>query len=152
VPEQPPAHPEMLNGITHTTNESHAGRLLDVESLCAQGRQLREKGNFVDHCASLGLPACDYKLILARSRMRILFETEGQADFDALPSRVKARVLEIVEERLPLWPNVSGAKPLRYQWKGCYRIRTGDYRVIFRVVAPNLLVVRIQHRSNVYED
>ena len=58
--------------------------------------------------------------------MRILLEPEGQADFDALPSRVKARVLEIIEDRLPLWPKVSGAKPLRRQWKGCYRIRTGD--------------------------
>lgn len=84
--------------------------------------------------------------------MRILLEPEGQADFEALPSRVKARVLEVIEERLPQWPNVSGAKPLRHQWKGCYRIRTGDYRIIFRPVAPDILVVRIQHRSNVYDD
>ena len=84
--------------------------------------------------------------------MRILLEPEGQADFDALPSRIKARVLEVIEERLTQWPKVSGAKPLRHRWKGCYRIRTGDYRIIFRPVAPDILVVRIQHRSNVYED
>jgi mRNA interferase RelE/StbE len=84
--------------------------------------------------------------------MRVILDEEGQADFDGLPSAVKARVIEIARDRLPLWPNVSGAKALRGDWKGHYRIRTGDYRIIFRVVAPDLIVVRIQHRSKVYED
>jgi mRNA-degrading endonuclease RelE of RelBE toxin-antitoxin system len=47
---------------------------------------------------------------------------------------------------------VSGAKALSGQWAGHYRIRTGDWRVIFRVVTPKIVVVRIQHRSQVYED
>ncbi|MBI4702180.1 MAG: type II toxin-antitoxin system RelE/ParE family toxin [Deltaproteobacteria bacterium] len=82
--------------------------------------------------------------------VRVLLAPEGQADFEALPPVIKARVLRIVE-RLQRWPEVSGAKPLRGRWTGHYRIRTGDWRVIFRVVAPDLIVVRIQHRSKVYE-
>jgi len=34
---------------------------------------------------------------------------------------------------------------------GHYRIRTGDWRIIFRLVKPNVIVVRIKHRSEVYE-
>jgi mRNA-degrading endonuclease RelE of RelBE toxin-antitoxin system len=41
---------------------------------------------------------------------------------------------------------------LRYAWRGHHRIRVGDYRVIFHIVAPDVLVVRIMHRSVVYED
>jgi mRNA-degrading endonuclease RelE of RelBE toxin-antitoxin system len=55
-------------------------------------------------------------------------------------------------ERLALWPAVSGAKALSGNWAGHYRIRTGDWRVIFRAVTPQIIVVRIKHRSEVYED
>ena len=83
--------------------------------------------------------------------MTVLLTPEAQADFDALPVVIKARVLQIFE-RLAQWPNVSGAKALSGAWAGHYRIRTGDWRVIFRVVTPKVVVVRIKHRSDVYED
>jgi len=81
----------------------------------------------------------------------VLLTGEGQADFDRLPAAMQARVLGIFA-RLEAWPLVSGAKPLRYDWKGHFRIRAGDWRVIFRLVAPDVLIVRIQHRRDVYED
>jgi mRNA-degrading endonuclease RelE of RelBE toxin-antitoxin system len=31
------------------------------------------------------------------------------------------------------------------------RIRTGDWRIVFRIVSPNVIVVTIAHRSKVYE-
>ena len=83
--------------------------------------------------------------------MRVVYTPEGLADLEKLPTTIKLRVAAIVE-RLERWPEVSGAKPLRGEWKGYYRIRTGDWRVLFRVVAPNVLVVRIMHRSTVYEE
>jgi mRNA-degrading endonuclease RelE of RelBE toxin-antitoxin system len=33
-----------------------------------------------------------------------------------------------------------------------YRIRSGDFRVLFHVVADELWIVRIEHRKDVYED
>jgi mRNA-degrading endonuclease RelE of RelBE toxin-antitoxin system len=45
-----------------------------------------------------------------------------------------------------------GVKWLRHEWTGHARIRVGDWRVIFTFVAPDVIVVRIQHRSEVYED
>jgi mRNA interferase RelE/StbE len=81
----------------------------------------------------------------------VLLAKDAQTDFDALPATIQERVARVVE-RLKQWPNVSGAKPLRGQWTGYHRIRTGDWRVVFRVVTPRLLVVRIKHRRDVYED
>lgn len=83
--------------------------------------------------------------------VQVLLTAEGQEDFKALPLTVQQRVVEIFL-RLKGWPAVSGAKPLGGEWAGCSRIRTGDWRVIFRVAHPNLIVVRIRHRKDVYED
>ena len=49
-----------------------------------------------------------------------------------LPSPIVARVERLVE-RLRRWPDVSGAKPLKGDLAGKYRLRTGDYRLQFRV-------------------
>lgn len=83
--------------------------------------------------------------------MTVLLTPEAQEQFDALPATIRARVLKVLE-RLHDWPQVSGAKALRKEWAGHHRIRTGDWRVIFRVVTPRLIVVKIKHRSEVYED
>jgi mRNA-degrading endonuclease RelE of RelBE toxin-antitoxin system len=82
--------------------------------------------------------------------MRVVMAAQAQADFAALPLVIQARVAAIVE-RLANWPDVAGAKPLRKALKGHYRIRTGDWRVLFQVKA-DVIVVRIAHRSTVYED
>jgi mRNA-degrading endonuclease RelE of RelBE toxin-antitoxin system len=83
--------------------------------------------------------------------MMVLLSPEAQGQFDRLPVTIQARVLKVLE-RLQAWPDVSGAKALRKEWAGHSRIRTGDWRIIFRIVSPRLIVVRIQHRSEVYED
>ncbi|MBA3312610.1 MAG: type II toxin-antitoxin system RelE/ParE family toxin [Planctomycetota bacterium] len=71
--------------------------------------------------------------------------------FDRLPVRIKARVATVFD-RLAKWPEISGAKPLRGELAGCYRVRTGDYRVQFRVEGDLVIVERIGHRDGFYED
>jgi mRNA-degrading endonuclease RelE of RelBE toxin-antitoxin system len=83
--------------------------------------------------------------------VRVLLEAEARADFDALAPTVKARVLAAFE-RLTRWPDVSGVKWLRREWSGHGRIRVGDWRVIFRIASPDVIVVRIKHRREVYDD
>ena len=47
------------------------------------------------------------------------------------------------------------AKPLSGTWKGLYRFRIGDYRVIFRKEPSGsvviLLILRVKHRREVYD-
>jgi mRNA-degrading endonuclease RelE of RelBE toxin-antitoxin system len=83
--------------------------------------------------------------------MRVLLAPEAQADVLALPVTMRAR-FDAVVTRLEAWPAVTGAKPLRGKLKGHFRIRMGDWRVIFKPVRPDLIVVRIAHRSTVYEE
>ena len=67
-----------------------------------------------------------------------------------LPRTSKARVQKILH-RLQAWPKVSGAKPLSGDLAGWYRVRTGDYRIRFRLEGEILIVDKIGHRREFYE-
>ncbi len=85
------------------------------------------------------------------SMPELVMSEEAIADFDGLPGPIQERVIAL-SQRLCRWPHVSGAKPLRHGWKGHFRVRTGDYRIIFRVQSDIIAIVRIAHRRDVYED
>jgi len=76
---------------------------------------------------------------------------EAHAQFLRLPVVAKARV-EKVYLRLRHWPAVSGAKSLRGNLAGRYRIRTGDYRVQFRVAGDIVTIEQVGHRDGFYGD
>jgi mRNA-degrading endonuclease RelE of RelBE toxin-antitoxin system len=80
----------------------------------------------------------------------VTFESGAAQEFQALPERIKDRVIRIIA-RLEQWPAVSGAKPLRGALAGHYRIRTGDYRVQFHVEGEEVVVERVGHRDGFYE-
>jgi mRNA-degrading endonuclease RelE of RelBE toxin-antitoxin system len=67
-----------------------------------------------------------------------------------LPKSIRARMYNLLE-RLKKWPNVSGAKPLRGNLAGRYRLRTGDFRMQFRVVNNIVIIEQIGHRDRFYE-
>jgi mRNA-degrading endonuclease RelE of RelBE toxin-antitoxin system len=81
--------------------------------------------------------------------MEVRMKAEALADYQQLPLVIRARVAAVIE-RLGLWPGVSGAKPLRGSWKGHFRIRTGDWRIIVKPEGPVLWIVRIDNRRDVY--
>lgn len=76
---------------------------------------------------------------------------EALEQFSKLPRVIKERVRKLLH-RLQDWPKVSGAKPLSGELAGWYRLRTGDYRVRFRVKGDTVTVDKIGHRSDFYED
>lgn len=76
---------------------------------------------------------------------------EAYEQAQELDEPIYSRVLRLVE-RLRNWPAVSGAKPLRRGLAGHYRLRTGDYRVQFRVEGKRVIVERIGRRDGFYED
>jgi mRNA-degrading endonuclease RelE of RelBE toxin-antitoxin system len=86
----------------------------------------------------------------------------AQKQLHALPVSVRSRIRKVFV-RLEKWPDVSGVKALSGNLAGRYRIRTGDYRVQFRVIQsetegtsalpnPIVIVEKVGHRSKFYED
>ncbi len=81
----------------------------------------------------------------------VILTGEAQGQLDDLPRAIHFRVQRILE-RLERWPKVSGAKALRRNLAGRYRIRTGDWRVQFHLEGETVVVERIGHRDRFYED
>lgn len=92
----------------------------------------------------------DYVDIM-HSMVNVLISDAATRQLADLPITIIQRISDVLE-RLHRWPDVSGAKPLRHRRKGQYRIRTGDYRIIFEVSGNTLLVIQVGHRKDVYED
>jgi mRNA-degrading endonuclease RelE of RelBE toxin-antitoxin system len=82
----------------------------------------------------------------------VIVTTEALAQLDELPLPIKARIRNIFR-RLEKWPNVSSAKPLRGKLAGSFRIRTGDYRVIFHytLASDTVTVWKIGYRGGIYD-
>lgn len=83
--------------------------------------------------------------------VRVLVTPEALEHLAGLPRVIRERIGKLLQ-RLEQWPAVSGAKPLTGNLAGWYRLRTGDYRVRFRLEGESAIVDKIGHRSEFYED
>jgi len=73
-------------------------------------------------------------------------------DIPQLSKTVKNQIKKAIERKLTSHP-IEFGKPLRYSLKGARRLRVGDYRVIYKIKLPDVvLIVKIGHRREVYED
>jgi mRNA interferase RelE/StbE len=72
-------------------------------------------------------------------------------DIPRLPKSARRQIKTAIESKLVSHPIELG-KPLRYSLKGARRLRVGDWRVIYQIEPPDVvLVVKIGHRREVYE-
>lgn len=71
-------------------------------------------------------------------------------DLKALPKEVYRKALEAVEKILAKDPQAG--KPLTGSYKGLWKFRIGDYRIIYSIEKERLVifVLRIRHRKDVY--
>ena len=72
-------------------------------------------------------------------------------DKPRLPKSIQRQVERIIREKILNSPARFGL-PLRQSLKGHRRIRAGDYRIIYRAIEDTIFVLKIGHRSTVYEE
>jgi len=70
-------------------------------------------------------------------------------DIPQLNETLKRRIKKAIEERLKTAPQRYG-EPLRKTLKGYWKLRVGDYRIIFKVIETEVWILGIVHRKNVY--
>lgn len=70
---------------------------------------------------------------------------------DRLPHKVAAAIAEFITATLPADP-YRLSKPLRFELEGWRVARRGDYRVTFRLIDDQrvVLIGRVEHRAHVY--
>ncbi|MDT8366777.1 MAG: type II toxin-antitoxin system RelE/ParE family toxin [bacterium] len=77
--------------------------------------------------------------------------TVRKDDIPALPKAARDQIRRPIEERLTKAPQEYG-QPLRKTLKGYWKLRVGDYRVVFRIEGTEVIVLVIKHRKDVYGD
>lgn len=83
----------------------------------------------------------------------IQYTTHALDDLDSLDRAVAKRILRKIE-RLAENAAIISHYALAGEWAGRFRLRVGDYRVIYTIEhdAHSILIERVGHRSTVYGD
>lgn len=73
-----------------------------------------------------------------------------EKDLKRLPHKIKIRALNIVEQIVAKNPSLG--RPLVGPYKGLFKYRIGDYRIVYSIEKDRLVVfvLRIRHRKDVY--
>ena len=71
-------------------------------------------------------------------------------DIPQLNERMKKRIRKAIEERLSTSPHRYG-EPLRKTLKGYWKLRVGDYRVVYKVERNEVWIFAIINRKDVYK-
>ncbi len=71
-------------------------------------------------------------------------------DIPALGNVVKKRIQQSIEQKLTTHPDLYG-KPLRGSARGNWKLRVGDYRVVYQIEKQTVKIFLIAHRAVVYE-
>ena len=70
-------------------------------------------------------------------------------DINLLDNKQKSRIKSAIEKRLLDEPHKYGVQ-LRKTLKGYWKLRIGDYRVVFKIQSNFIIILAILHRSYVY--
>lgn len=84
----------------------------------------------------------NYELLYAKDVVR--------RDIPRLSSDVKIHIQQTVQSKLSSFPNQFGV-PLRKDLKGYWKLRIGDYRVIYKISGKIVEIFRIGHRKEIYK-
>ncbi|MBI4686882.1 MAG: type II toxin-antitoxin system RelE/ParE family toxin [Nitrospirae bacterium] len=71
-------------------------------------------------------------------------------DLPLINEKIKSRIKNSVETRLTTAPHQYG-EPLRKTLKGYWKLRVGDYRVVFKISGNEIWILGIIHRKKVYD-
>ncbi|MGD8777301.1 MAG: type II toxin-antitoxin system RelE/ParE family toxin [Syntrophobacterales bacterium] len=73
-----------------------------------------------------------------------------KVDLPKIDMKNRAMIKRALEERLTTQPELYG-KPLQRTLKGYWKMRVGDYRIVFKISETDVLVLGIIHRRDVYQ-
>jgi mRNA interferase RelE/StbE len=85
------------------------------------------------------------------SSFEILFHHGFSKDLVGIPVNIRDRILSAVEERLSQAPDHYGER-LRQSLHGYWKLRVGDYRVVFEIVGHQVRIYGVMDRREVYAE
>ena len=86
-----------------------------------------------------------------KSDFEVIYHPDVVAkDLPKISHDIKERIRRSIEAKLTSAPEEFG-DPLRRTLKGYWKLRVGDYRVIYKIAAKTVIVFRIGHRREIYD-
>ncbi len=79
---------------------------------------------------------------------KILYKSSVGRDLKKIDTKDVERILREIRAVFADKPDAGEA--LSGEFKGLFKVRVGDYRVIYTIVDGDVLVLKIGHRSKVY--
>ena len=80
-------------------------------------------------------------------KYQVQFNPKAVKDFKKLPPDIKTRVSSKIAM---MQDNLQGDIKKLTNFKPQYRLRVGNYRVLFEIEDNNLIIYRIKHRRSAY--
>ena len=80
-------------------------------------------------------------------KYKIQFKPRAVKDFESLPPKMRTRILARIDE---MSDNLKGDVKHLTDLTSEYRLRVGDYRVLFEIEGKAIIVYRIRHRREAY--
>ncbi len=81
--------------------------------------------------------------------VKVLYKASVRRDLKKIDQKSLGRILR--EIRNVLGNNPRSGEALHGEFAGLYKLRIGEYRVIYALLEQDVLVLRIRHRSKAYE-
>lgn len=73
-----------------------------------------------------------------------------EIDIPKLDRKIQERIKKAIESRLTNAPHQYG-EPLKRTLKGYWKLRVGDYRVVFKLSGTEVWIFGIIHRKDIYD-
>jgi mRNA interferase RelE/StbE len=82
----------------------------------------------------------------------LAFHPDAAEDFKALDKTTRQRAMDRLYWLLEHVEEIRH-KPLTAQWAGMYRLRVGDYRVVYEIDRPRgrVIIYAVGHRRDIYK-
>ena len=89
----------------------------------------------------------------SHSQWTVSYVQSAMEDIASLDGSAKKVIKKAIEEKLMIDPLKFG-HPLKRNLSGFFKLRVGDYRIIYQIHKQEVLVVviKVGHRREVYED
>lgn len=72
-------------------------------------------------------------------------------DLNMLPNNIRQRIMQAVEKRLATEPVKYGMR-LAKSLKGLWKLRCGDYRIVYEIEEKIITIWAVKHRKDVYAE
>ncbi len=83
------------------------------------------------------------------SEYRILYKSNVERDFKSIEIKQRKRISKKIETVLS--QNPCKGKQLKGEYKGFWRIRIGNYRIVYKIIRKDVIIVAVGHIKEIYK-